>query len=221
MIDTTEKRGRGTRDPACFSAIMLRLEALPEAYVELSATMRACDVSDLDDDALDELYRRVTQVQPQVQTFLHELAAQRIRLESEKHSRRSADLVARAHPDFVCPISHALMRDPVLAADGHSYERRMIEEWFARGSMQSPMTNAYMTNTRLFPEITFKKAIKRTLEVQMAAGARWGDGAGEVTSVDRRQRSRTASRSPERERRSNAVTMGVTMLHDDTSEEVD
>jgi len=93
-------------------------------------------------------------------------------LECEKHDRQITDLVARAHPDFVCPISHTLMRDPVLAADGHSYERRMIEEWFARGSMQSPMPNAYVSNTRVFPEITLKKAIKRALEVQMAAGAR-------------------------------------------------
>ena len=27
--------------------------------------------------------------------------------------RRRADAVAAAHPDFVCPIPHALMRDPV------------------------------------------------------------------------------------------------------------
>jgi len=84
--------------------------------------MRACDVSDLDDDALDELYRRVTQVQSQAMTFIHEPTEQRTHLETEKHGRRITDLVARAHPDFVCPISHALMRDPVLAADGHSYE---------------------------------------------------------------------------------------------------
>ena len=28
---------------------------------------------------------------------------------------------------FVCPLSHALMVDPVMASDGVNYERRAIE----------------------------------------------------------------------------------------------
>ena len=45
--------------------------------------------------------------------------------ESEKmHRRRCAETVAKANPDFICPISQSLMRDPVVAADGHSYERQ-------------------------------------------------------------------------------------------------
>ncbi|KAJ1484646.1 hypothetical protein T484DRAFT_1796313 [Baffinella frigidus] len=34
--------------------------------------------------------------------------------------------------DFVCPISQEVMRDPViLVADGHTYERSSLEQWFA------------------------------------------------------------------------------------------
>ena len=29
--------------------------------------------------------------------------------------------------DFCCPISHELMKDPVVAGDGHTYERSCIE----------------------------------------------------------------------------------------------
>ena len=36
--------------------------------------------------------------------------------------------------NLVCPISHALMTDPVVAADGHSYERREIERWISSGT---------------------------------------------------------------------------------------
>ena len=28
--------------------------------------------------------------------------------------------------DFLCPISREIMQDPVIAADGHTYEREMI-----------------------------------------------------------------------------------------------
>lgn len=32
---------------------------------------------------------------------------------------------------FLCPITHQVMQDPVMTADGHSYEREAIEEWYA------------------------------------------------------------------------------------------
>ena len=42
-------------------------------------------------------------------------------------------------PEFCCPISLQLMEDPVLASDGHAYERAEIEQWFASNS-RSPVT---------------------------------------------------------------------------------
>ena len=45
--------------------------------------------------------------------------------------------------DFLCPMSHAIMDDPVVAADGHTYERGMIVEWLRREGT-SPMTRARM-----------------------------------------------------------------------------
>ena len=39
---------------------------------------------------------------------------------------------ATTAPDALCcPISMEIMRDPVIAADGHTYERVEIESWFA------------------------------------------------------------------------------------------
>uniref|UniRef100_A0A1I8FTJ6 U-box domain-containing protein n=1 Tax=Macrostomum lignano TaxID=282301 RepID=A0A1I8FTJ6_9PLAT len=34
---------------------------------------------------------------------------------------------------FVCPVTREVMLDPVIAADGHTYERSAIETWFASG----------------------------------------------------------------------------------------
>ncbi|CAN0146708.1 unnamed protein product, partial [Laminaria digitata] len=31
--------------------------------------------------------------------------------------------------EFSCPITRELMRDPVIAADGHTYDREAIEMW--------------------------------------------------------------------------------------------
>ena len=38
-----------------------------------------------------------------------------------------------------CPISQEVMRDPVMAPDGHSYERAMLEKWL-RVKRTSPLT---------------------------------------------------------------------------------
>ena len=49
---------------------------------------------------------------------------------------------SRIPPDFICPITQEIMRDPVIALDGHSYERTAITQWFGLGRIKSPLTNA-------------------------------------------------------------------------------
>lgn len=54
--------------------------------------------------------------------------------------------------DLICPISYDVFNDPVTAEDGHVYERRAIEEWYARGHRTSPMTNL-PCGTKLTPNV--------------------------------------------------------------------
>ena len=51
----------------------------------------------------------------------------------------------------ICPISHDIMKDPVVAADGHTYERSQIVLWLARcgEAATSPMTGAPLADRRL------------------------------------------------------------------------
>ena len=65
---------------------------------------------------------------------------------------------------YVCPISLEPMEDPVLAADGHSYERREIVRHFDLGRRTSPMTGAPLPHTQLMPNHALKKAIQAFLE---------------------------------------------------------
>ena len=50
---------------------------------------------------------------------------------------------------FTCPITCALLGDPVLAADGHSYERAALMTWF-ESRHSSPMTGAPMNTSVRF-----------------------------------------------------------------------
>jgi hypothetical protein len=51
------------------------------------------------------------------------------------------------------------MGDPVMAADGHSYDRAQIEGWFATGKRTSPMTNDEMEDQVLRPNRQLKSQI--------------------------------------------------------------
>eukprot|EP01044_Picomonas_judraskeda_P024780 COSAG03_NODE_6951_length_982_cov_16.617946_1_plen_296_part_10 len=62
---------------------------------------------------------------------------------------------------FVCPFTYEIMRDPVICADGHTYERAAIERWFRTGKNTSPKTNLPLAHRNLIPNITLRQAIEQ------------------------------------------------------------
>jgi len=60
--------------------------------------------------------------------------------------------------EFVCPISQELMEDPVLASDGHAYERRAIERWFAK-RLTRPKRGEPLETAALFPNHPLRRLI--------------------------------------------------------------
>ncbi|XP_068756252.1 WD repeat, SAM and U-box domain-containing protein 1-like isoform X2 [Montipora capricornis] len=62
--------------------------------------------------------------------------------------------------EFFCPITREIMCDPVIAADGYTYERASIEEWLKSGRKSSPMTNAPLKTTTLTPNRMLKNLIQ-------------------------------------------------------------
>ncbi|CAJ1358681.1 unnamed protein product [Effrenium voratum] len=68
-------------------------------------------------------------------------------------------------PELCCPISHALMEDPVVASDGFTYERSCIENYLERTGT-SPMTRAVIENLVLYDNkkvksetVSFKESV--------------------------------------------------------------
>lgn len=55
------------------------------------------------------------------------------------------------------------MEDPVVAADGNTYERTEIARWFQR-KRTSPLTNVPVTNVLLTPNLIIRSAIKEWQE---------------------------------------------------------
>lgn len=95
-----------------------------------------------------------------------------------------AEVIAK-HPEFVCPLSGGgcessrggralgfgpggsrLMQDPVVAGDGHTYERANIERWFnQKGNHgRSPKTGERLSTQEVLPNRLAKAGIAQALE---------------------------------------------------------
>lgn len=53
-----------------------------------------------------------------------------------------------------------VMEDPVVAADGQTYDRMYIQQWLSRGKRISPLSGAQLPHTALTPNYSIKSAIK-------------------------------------------------------------
>lgn len=60
--------------------------------------------------------------------------------------------------EFICPITYELMREPVVASDGHTYEKHAIEKWL-KTNFTSPRSGEPM-DPILIPNINLKKLIQ-------------------------------------------------------------
>ncbi|KAK8736916.1 hypothetical protein OTU49_004722, partial [Cherax quadricarinatus] len=69
--------------------------------------------------------------------------------------------------EYLCPITQELISDPVLCADGFTYERVAMEAWLASGKRTSPMTNEKLLHLVLTPNRTLRTLIQRYREESM------------------------------------------------------
>ena len=134
--------------------------AAPEAKGEEKATPAATGPPPgkkvlVDDDILDDAAAHARTLETSLTA--HQAEVQRLKKILKEQQREIPDA-------YLCPITMDPMEDPCIAADGHSYERRAITDWFARGNNTSPKTGAQLDDTRLFPNHALKSAIQDFLE---------------------------------------------------------
>ncbi|XP_071000235.1 WD repeat, SAM and U-box domain-containing protein 1-like isoform X2 [Oncorhynchus clarkii lewisi] len=104
------------------------------------------------------------------ETLASELSIESVGLRGKvlrKVEALKAELTGLDAPDeFLCPITREVMKDPVIAADGYSYEREAIESWISAKNRSSPMTNLPLPTTLVMPNRSLKTAIGRWTATQ-------------------------------------------------------
>lgn len=122
----------------------------------------------------DELYEQRNELQEQLRTANEERCrmveqADENAARAQQQARTLEGLVAALKDHCVCPITHQLMNDPVMAADGHSYERDAIERWFS-AHRTSPSTNLPLNRHEVIPNILASNVV-RALENHSLVGS--------------------------------------------------
>lgn len=78
----------------------------------------------------------------------------------------AARAVAAASPSMVCPIcaDGRPMQDPVVCADGHSYERKALLRWRRLGNVTSPKTGLPFEEETMVPNHALRESIVESVE---------------------------------------------------------
>ena len=141
-------------------------------------TMGGLDVAALTDAEIEEELQRLERLEAQ---DANEAAATETDQLDRGDQVRGPSPIAlgdshgqHAPPSFLDPISHELMRDPVMVGDcGMVYERASIEAWFAKqpeGAIANdPLTGTPLASTEVRPVHALRNAIQEWIEMQTTA----------------------------------------------------
>ncbi|XP_071717007.1 U-box domain-containing protein 9-like [Rutidosis leptorrhynchoides] len=90
-------------------------------------------------------------------------------------------------PEFCCPLSKELMRDPVILSTGQTYDRPYIQKWLKAGNRICPNTQQVLSHTILTPNHLVRDLITqwcKNLGVQFPTHLQYSD-QDELTEADR------------------------------------
>ena len=94
-----------------------------------------------------------------VKQYEYEAEIEQLKEENEALAKKLNIISESSKHDFVCPIAHEVFMDPVVASDGHTYERASIEKWF-KTKKTSPLTGQPIWDLKLTPNHTLKKVMQ-------------------------------------------------------------
>lgn len=118
----------------------------------------------------------------------------------------------RKLPDHcICPITLSVMTNPVIATDGHSYEKSAIERWF-KDSDISPKTGAVLASKALVPNHGLRHAIHslRSAPPSPPKATRASDATAAVPRKRGRNKAQTQRRSLAKASRTTSKASGGT-----------
>lgn len=94
--------------------------------------------------------------------------------------------------EYLCPITLEIMKNPVIAKDGYSYEEEAIKKWFEHRNI-SPKTGIALSDKTLLPNYTLRSAIQDFVE--NSKNPHKSDTRLEKTDIEKRTKQRQEKKS--------------------------
>lgn len=77
------------------------------------------------------------------------------------HSSSQTSMILNIPDEFRCPISLDLMKDPVIVASGHTYDRNSIAQWINSGHHTCPKSGQRLIHMALIPNYALKSLLQQ------------------------------------------------------------
>ncbi|UJR16374.1 hypothetical protein I4U23_003277 [Adineta vaga] len=137
---------------------------LEQFNVKTKLNLTGNDLLSKSDSELLDLFNRNEKLLNELSSLRHKLFVQQISTKKNEQNSKSADTDQATIPnEFLCPITHELMTDPVCVCDGYTYERKAIEEWITK-KQTSPMMNISIKNTQIYSNKNLKMLIDKYVQ---------------------------------------------------------
>ena len=136
---------------------------LDEHRIQINGQLTGADLLGKSDQELAQLFNHHEPILTELRSLRHQNFLKQMSLKKCNGSISSNDLVQLSIPnEYLCPITHEIMSDPVCISDGYTYERKAIEEWLTK-KKTSPIMNSPIKATQIYPNKVLKMLIDQYL----------------------------------------------------------
>lgn len=139
-------------------------EWLEQFNIRTNSNLTGTDLLLKSDSEIMQLFNNNEQLLNELSSLRHKHFIKQIASKRSNKNLQSNGTDLPAVPyEFLCPITQEIMKDPVCASDGYSYERKAIEEWLTK-KQTSPIMNVPISGTQLYPNKILKMLINKYLQ---------------------------------------------------------
>lgn len=147
----------GLRKPLDYEEEISKLEAEAEKQAGTGGLIVVSNINNL--IYLVSLSKTVIFSEEENQTMKEDPKQKTTNLNSRYDQSSSQSMVFDIPDEYRCPISLDLMRDPVIVASGHTYDRNSIAQWINSGHHTCPKSGQRLIHMALIPNYALKSLI--------------------------------------------------------------
>ena len=146
---------------AARAQVELRAQLDEAKATAAAATVRSTRI----EEERRQLEVSLLQSQQRTSALEQDLHTQQVAMNDILHNQEPASQDDEPPAHFICPIMQDIFHDPVVTADGATYEREAIEQWL-RSHDTSPLTNEALPHRQLTPNVLVRSQIREYVETR-------------------------------------------------------